>query len=120
MLNLRTGVWNLLGAELAEHPKLRLPAGLRLVVVGGEAAAAAAVDSWHAAATDPGFRLVNAYGPTEAAVSVTFADLRPGAPVTIGRSLAGVSIRLLDDEGQSVTDGKPGELVVGGLAVARG
>ncbi|MGW5237910.1 AMP-binding protein [Monashia sp. NPDC004114] len=120
VLNLPTGLWNRLGAELAGNPAVRLPSELRLVVVGGEPAQAAAVAAWHRAATNPDFRVVNAYGPTEAAVSVTLASLQPGRSVTIGRALEGVTISLLGEHDRPVPIGEPGEIVVSGAAVARG
>lgn len=120
VLNLPTGLWNRLGAELASKPDVRLPAALRLVVVGGEAAQAPAVTAWHEASTHPDFRIVNAYGPTEAAVSVTLALLEPRRPVTIGQPLDGVTVALLGEDGRPVVEGEPGEIVLGGAAVARG
>jgi amino acid adenylation domain-containing protein len=120
VLDLPTGLWNRLGAELATRPGVRLPMPLRLVVVGGEAAAARAVAAWHAAATHPDFQILNAYGPTEAAVSVTLGALRSGQAVTIGRPLDGIAVDLLDASDRSVAVGEVGEIVVSGVAVARG
>ncbi|MBC3840143.1 amino acid adenylation domain-containing protein [Streptacidiphilus sp. 4-A2] len=120
VLNLPTGIWNQFGLALRRRPELRLPAALRLIVVGGEAASPEAAAAWHAAAAHPGFRLVNAYGPTEAAVSVTFAELSAEGPVTIGRPLPGVDVRPVDAELRPVLPGEIGELLVTGLAPARG
>lgn len=120
VLNMPTGLWNRFGAELAERPGTRLPAGLRLVVIGGEAASSSAVGAWYRAADRPDFRIVNAYGPTEAAVSVTFADLVPGRPIEIGTEIDGVSISLVDADLEPVEPGDIGELVISGVAPARG
>lgn len=120
VLNLPTGLWNRLGAELAASPHLSLPSSLRLVVVGGEAARDSAVAAWHSAAARPDFRILNAYGPTEAAVSVTLASLLSGQAVTIGRPLDGITVTLLDENGRPAPDGDAGEIVVSGVAVARG
>jgi amino acid adenylation domain-containing protein len=120
VLNLPTGLWNRFGAELVSKPDVRLPACLRLVVVGGEAAQASAVAAWHEASSHPTFRLVNAYGPTEAAVSVTLAPLVPGRPVTIGQPLDGVTVVLRGAGDRVVADGEPGEIIISGVAVARG
>lgn len=120
VLNLPTGLWNRLGAELAKRPDLRLPPDIRLIVVGGEAASPAAVAGWHRAAMHPDFRLINSYGPTEAAVSVTHATLLPEKPVTIGAPLGGISLTLRDQNGEEVCDGETGEVVIGGIGPARG
>lgn len=121
ILNLPTGLWNRLGAALADDLRERLPEDLRLVVVGGESARREAVDAWARASTHPHFQMLNAYGPTEAAVSVTLGALLPDRDVTIGRPLANVDIQLLDEEeGRLVHTGEVGEIVIGGTPVARG
>jgi amino acid adenylation domain-containing protein len=120
VLNLPTGVWNQFGLGLREQPSLRLPPGLRLVVVGGEAAAEEACSGWHAAADRDDFRIVNAYGPTEAAVSVTFAELRPDRSIVIGRPIPGVDVIPVDEGLSPVPDGQLGELLITGCAPARG
>src|SRR5437762_1617642 len=51
---------------------------LRLLIFGGESCPERLVERW----VRPGRRLVNTYGPTEATVIATYADLSPGAPVT--------------------------------------
>src|SRR5262249_29247963 len=54
--------------------------GLRLINVGGETCPEALVARWER----PGRQIFNTYGPTEATVSASFAELMPGEPVTIG------------------------------------
>ena len=120
VLNLPTGVWNRFGLGLRRQPSLRLPPELRLVVVGGEAATEEACSGWHAAADRDDFRIVNAYGPTEAAVSVTFAELQPDRPIAIGRPIAGVDVVPVDATLNPVADGELGELLITGCAPARG
>jgi|APMI01.1.fsa_nt_gi fengycin family lipopeptide synthetase D len=56
-------------------------------------------------------RLFNAYGPTEATVWTSAQEIVPGAPVTIGAPLPGVSYE--------ITDTVAGELVIVGDLVAR-
>ena len=86
---------------------------LRLVILGGEACSESLAD-----------RLVsrteawNTYGPTEATVVSTAGRLRGGRP-TIGEPLAGWKIAVIDDSGQPVVDGSDGELVIGGVGLAR-
>ena len=90
--------------------------GLRLINVGGEACPEALVARW----SRPGRRMVNTYGPTEATVTATAAELRPGEPVTIGQPLPNYTVMLLDEAGNVVPDGEPGELCIAGPGVSLG
>ncbi len=89
---------------------------LRLLILGGEECPAGLVER----VARPGLRIVNTYGPTEATVIATFADLEPGKPVTIGRPLAGWSVHVLDESLRPVPRGAAGEICIGGVGVARG
>lgn len=120
VLNLPTGIWNRFGLRLRGRTGVRLPADLRLVVVGGEAATREACSGWHAASERDDFRIVNAYGPTEAAVSVTFAELRADGLITIGHPIPGVEVTPVDAGLDPVGDGRFGELLITGCAPARG
>lgn len=96
-----------------------LPAGipsLRQLVVSGEACHPDLVERW----SRPGLRLLNVYGPTEATVNTTAAELRPGRPVTIGRPLRGYAIHILDEGLRPLPRGESGELYIGGPSLARG
>ncbi|MEU4776726.1 amino acid adenylation domain-containing protein [Micromonospora sp. NPDC023633] len=67
--------------------------------------------------------LWNVYGPAEGTVYTTMYTVEDGAPgvrVPIGRPIRGAVVRVLDDNGQMVPIGVQGELVIGGLGVARG
>ena len=68
------------------------------------------------------FTVVNNYGPTEASIVTTEGIVEPEGdrPPTIGRPLDNVRVYLLDAAFQPVPAGVPGELFVGGEAVARG
>ena len=73
----------------------------------------------------PGPRLVNMYGITETTVHVTYrpitrADVEAGRGSVIGRPLPDLYIRLLDERGEPVPVGVPGEICVGGAGVASG
>ena len=89
---------------------------VRLLILGGEACPEQLVPRW----ARPGRRMLNTYGPTETTVIATYADLVPGKPVTIGRSITGYRVHLLDDQLQPVPQGEAGEICISGVGVARG
>ncbi|MET7951769.1 amino acid adenylation domain-containing protein [Micromonospora sp. NPDC005324] len=121
VLDLPTAYWHEVVAAI-DRGEASLPSGVRLVIIGGEAAQADAVTRWQAR-VGSGVRLLNTYGPTEATVVATCADLTgwSGAgPVPIGRPLSGVSCAVVDLDGLPVAPGEPGELRIGGPGVATG
>ncbi len=89
---------------------------LRVIVLGGEACPPALVERF----ARPGRFLFNTYGPTETTVVATFAELRAGDTVTIGRPIANYTAYVVDDQMNLVAPGVTGELVVGGPGVAQG
>lgn len=89
--------------------------GLRTLISGGEPCPRWLVEKW-----GRGRRLINAYGPTEATVCATAADLAPGDEITVGLPIANVGIRVTDALGRVVPVGVVGELCVGGAGVAIG
>lgn len=89
--------------------------GVRLLIFGGEAVPADLADRLSA----PGRELWNTYGPTEATVVACAAPLRPGEDVRIGHPLDGWDLAVVDEQGAEVEDGQTGELVIGGVGVAR-
>ncbi|MBB6418141.1 non-ribosomal peptide synthase/polyketide synthase [Streptomyces sp. AK010] len=106
---------SMLGAYLAET---RLPNSVRLVVSGDEALPAELVRRFH---DDSGAVLLNAYGPTEAAVDVTAWAAPPGTEtVLIGGPVANTRAYVLDATLAPVAAGVPGELYVEGVQLARG
>jgi amino acid adenylation domain-containing protein/non-ribosomal peptide synthase protein (TIGR01720 family) len=98
---------------------------LRLVIFGGEALEAQTLRPWFARHGDDIPRLVNMYGITETTVHVTYhpltaADLELPSSSVIGRPLECLQVYLLDERGQPVPIGVPGEICVGGTGLARG
>ncbi|WP_052422677.1 non-ribosomal peptide synthetase [Nonomuraea candida] len=97
-------------------------AGLRKVVVGGEALSPAHCARVREAL--PGLEIVNAYGPTECSVTATcfpVAEVAAGdAVVPIGRPVAHARVYLLDGDLNPVPAGVAGEAYIGGDGVTRG
>ncbi|WP_433534584.1 amino acid adenylation domain-containing protein [Micromonospora sp. CA-249363] len=121
VLDLPTAYWHEVVAAI-DRGEASLPSGVRLVIIGGEAAQADAVARWQSQ-VGAGVRLLNTYGPTEATVVATCADLTGwfgAGPVPIGRPLSGVTCAVVDPEGLPVAPGEPGELRIGGPGVATG
>lgn len=68
-------------------------------------------------------KLYNLYGPTEAAIDVTHwqcSSEHQGKSVPIGYPVDNVNLYILNDNLEPVPAGVPGELVIGGVAVAKG
>lgn len=88
---------------------------VRLLIFGGEAcppelAERLAVD---------GREVWNTYGPTEATVVACAAKLDGGGPISIGLPLPGWDLAVVDTNGQPVGYGDSGELMIGGVGLAR-
>ncbi|MEU8380032.1 amino acid adenylation domain-containing protein [Streptosporangium sp. NPDC048865] len=121
VLPLATAYWRELVSSI-DRGEAALPASVRMVIIGGEAAHARTVERWHARVRRH-VRLLNTYGPTEAIVTATAADLtswRGDDPVPIGFPLPGVTCRVVTPHGAEAADGRPGELYIGGAALATG
>ncbi|HEY8027843.1 MAG TPA: Pls/PosA family non-ribosomal peptide synthetase [Burkholderiaceae bacterium] len=95
-------------------------ASLRLINLGGEACPETLVERWWR----PDRQIFNTYGPTEATVSASLAELRPGEPVTIGRPLPNYGLLVIDPEVQNgltlLPRGATGELCITGPGLADG
>ncbi|MEV2225131.1 Pls/PosA family non-ribosomal peptide synthetase [Nocardia vinacea] len=69
--------------------------------------------------TDSEREVWNTYGPTEATVVACAALLDGGFPVRIGLPLDGWDLAVVDAAGNPVAEGESGELVIGGVGLAR-
>jgi amino acid adenylation domain-containing protein/non-ribosomal peptide synthase protein (TIGR01720 family) len=122
-LTLPTAYWHQVTATM-ETGEAEWPAGVRLVVIGGERALP---ERWAAWGRGPGarVRLLNSYGPTEATVVATIEE-HPGGTlparreVSIGRPLPGWRAHVPDPDLQPLPVGAAGELLLGGAGLARG
>ncbi|MFY1634817.1 non-ribosomal peptide synthase/polyketide synthase [Solwaraspora sp. WMMB335] len=101
-------------ATLPDEAPGRL-AGLRSLVVGGEACSADLVRRWSV-----GRRMTNLYGPTETTVAASISRPMSGEAHPIGAPLPGTRVYVLDANLRPVPPGARGELYIGGIGVARG
>ncbi|THA25972.1 amino acid adenylation domain-containing protein [Streptomyces sp. RKND-216] len=98
--------------------------GLRALLLAGEEVVPARFGDWFDSPSAPGCTVLNWYGPTEATVLMTVAELtarttrRVRAP--IGGPVPGSSAWVLDAGLRPVPPGASGELYIGGLQVAQG
>lgn len=99
---------------------------VRTVVLGGEALSWRRLERLLGGPGGPAdMRLINMYGVTEGTVvttarSVAVADLATVDEHSIGSPLPHMSCSVVDVDGNRVSEGEPGELVIGGPGVARG
>lgn len=124
VLNLPTAYWHAL-ADVLDETGLKLPACIRQVVIGGEAASGASLSRWIRACGRE-VRLLNTYGPTETTVSVVGAELSSLSDVDrrlalpIGQPYPSILVHIIDRRGAPVPRGTYGEIVIGGPTVAQG
>jgi len=97
-----------------------LPAGslksLKTLVLAGEASSQSLIDKWvkHV-------KLINAYGPTEGTVCATAHVYKEGDVASlIGKPLPNIQVYLVNKANQLVPPGVIGEIVIGGIGVAKG
>lgn len=101
----------------------RVPSALRQVVTAGEQLV---ITDTIASLFDalPGCRLDNHYGPTEAHLVTSWTADQHDRPwptmAPIGMPVYGAEVHLLNEDLEPVPAGEPGEIFVGGEAIARG
>ncbi|MGE2732578.1 Pls/PosA family non-ribosomal peptide synthetase [Mycolicibacterium vaccae] len=92
---------------------------VRLLIFGGEACPPELAERLAAGPDGAGREVWNTYGPTEAAVVSCAARLTGQGPVSIGLPLPGWDLAVVDAAGEPVGVGEVGELVIGGVGLAR-
>jgi non-ribosomal peptide synthetase-like protein len=88
---------------------------VRLLIFGGEACPPELAERLAV----EGREVWNTYGPTEATVVACAARLDGRGPVSIGLPLPGWDLAVVDKECNPVSGGEVGELVIGGVGLAR-
>ncbi|MGI8667473.1 MAG: Pls/PosA family non-ribosomal peptide synthetase [Jatrophihabitans sp.] len=89
--------------------------GVRLLIFGGESCPPELAERL----VGPEREVWNTYGPTEATVVACAAELIEDGPVRIGLPLDGWDLAVLDQQQQPVAAGQVGELIIGGVGLAR-
>src|SRR5947209_6612066 len=89
---------------------------LRVIILGGEACPPIIASRW----CKPGRCIFNSYGPTEATVVATVAEVHPHEPVTIGKPIPNYTCYVVDESVRLLEAGAEGELLIGGPGVAQG
>ena len=102
----------------------KLPETVRQVFCGGEALTTKHVEHFrNISPVDRKCQLYNRYGPTEAAIDVTFFDCSQNNQVInipIGKPVHNTQLYVLDNKLSLAPTGVPGELYIGGVGLARG
>jgi amino acid adenylation domain-containing protein len=96
---------------------------LRWIIFGGEALDARSLLPWFERHGGERTKLVNMYGITETTVHVTYREVGPldrEAGSLLGRPIPGWRVLLLDRQLGPAAPGMPGEILVGGVGLARG
>jgi aspartate racemase len=126
VLNLPSAYWQELARQWADVPELLSHIQPRLFIVGGDAMSPDGLNLWQRTPVNS-IRLLNAYGPTETTITATAFELnrqrcenRSFQRIPIGRPLANREIYILDNYGNPVPVGVPGELHIDGVSLARG
>ena len=88
---------------------------VRLLIFGGEACPPELAERLAV----EGREVWNTYGPTEATVVACAARLDGTGPISIGLPLPGWNLAVIDSDGWPVSYGEVGELVIGGVGLAR-
>ena len=89
---------------------------LRTIILGGEACPPSVAARW----CKPGRKIFNSYGPTEATVVATVAEVVRDKPVTIGGPIPNYTCYVADEQLNLLGRNVEGELLIGGPGVARG
>ena len=127
VLNLPPAYWNQITKELDHDAIDRAGKTLRLMISGGDLMPPEAVRRWQRSPLGK-VRLLNAYGPTETAITSTVFELPANfitddgrlPRVPIGSGVGQRQLYVLDRDRQLVVTLGRGELFIGGTELARG
>ncbi|KAL7782605.1 non ribosomal peptide synthase [Trichoderma afarasin] len=86
---------------------------IKFIFLGGESPNLAQVKRWSASYR----RIYNCYGPTEATICASMAELQPEAPVVLGHPMTDTQLLILNEKLQVVSNG---EIFIAGPGLATG
>jgi len=125
VLDFPTAYWRQWVQELAQLGA-SVPEHVRLVAIGGDAAAPETFAAWLRLGSGH-ITWLNTYGPTETSIISSWYELPPGLQtwdpdeaLPIGSPLPNTQLYVLDRNLEPVPIGVPGELYIGGAGVTRG
>lgn len=98
-------------------PSLSFMRNIESVLVGGEAFPMSIL---HVLQQHTTARIYNAYGPTEATIWTSIADLTTNADVNIGYPISNMDMLILDENNHSLPNGIIGQLAISGVGLANG
>ncbi|HYG83913.1 MAG TPA: amino acid adenylation domain-containing protein [Verrucomicrobiae bacterium] len=117
VLSLTTGLFHLLVEEQLDDLR-----SLRYIIAGGDVMLPHLTEK--AARALQNTTIINGYGPTENSVYTTAYAVKPNEKfkggVPIGKAIKKTTTRIVDSQLKPVEKGQVGELVTGGLGVAKG
>ncbi|MCA1568667.1 MAG: amino acid adenylation domain-containing protein, partial [Acidobacteria bacterium] len=126
IINFPTAYWHQLAQECDASGEMYSKHELKLTIIGGDVILPEAVRLWQKTPARDA-RLLNAYGPTETVITATLFEIPPGfcdsasrQKIPIGLPVIHRAVYILDQSGEPVPIGVPGELHIGGHLLARG
>lgn len=105
---------------LAEEGRKDELNSLKQIVIGGEEIPVQAVNQFKSIYPEIG--ITNLYGPTEASIGCIFYEIdnTDNTIIPIGRPIPNARIMVVDENNRITPKGVPGELLLGGLPLAKG
>lgn len=124
IVNFPTAFWHLLVGEWQRKLDRQDIATLKMVIVGGDKLQPEMLYRWWRLDISQ-VSLLNAYGPTEATITATTADLSHERELNYGQATIGTPLNkrklyILDAAGKRLPVGALGELYIGGKSLANG
>lgn len=105
---------------LVEEGQLQQLNSLKQIVIGGEEIPVQAVNQFKSIYPEVG--ITNLYGPTEASIGCIFHEIETtdNKIIPIGKPIPNVKTMIVDENNRMSPKGVPGELLLGGVALAKG
>ncbi len=102
---------------IADDKSSKSLSGIKFIMSGGEKFESKLLEKLREL-TDA--KIINAYGPTEATIAVTFSDITHSKKITIGKPIGNTKIYILDQYKNIVPIGVKGAIYISGDCLSRG